>query len=148
MPIGEDFLNVRAYLTTHLRTGCEEGIIGWRTSVSVETQNYTCEMCVVRLGTAELIVGNCRSKTSFCWPRRQVLQLTASSHIPYEDIEFAITPEGKDTAVVITTRGLSFITLTRRYRRSIMLERAQFDQIESKSQSLAIPNEAINAIAQ
>src|SRR5215207_2386374 len=105
-------------------------------------------MSIVWLGAAKLIIRNCRTGASGCWATGQILELTASSDIPDKDIEFAIRPEGEDTAIVIAARRLSLITLIGRLGRSIILEGAQFDQVEIKGKHVAVPNEAINAIAQ
>src|SRR5687767_11556024 len=105
-------------------------------------------MRIVRFGSTKLIIRNCLSGAGGCWATGKILQLTTPSHIPNEDIEFAIRPEGKDTAIMIATRGLSLVTLARRFRCSIILERAQLDQIEIKGQALTIPDETVDTIAQ
>src|SRR5688572_25014456 len=105
-------------------------------------------MSIVWLRATELIIWNCLSRASGCWATGQILYVTASSHIPDEDIEFAIRPKGKDTAIVVAARRLSFVTLIRRFGCSIILERAQFDQVEIKCQALTIPEEAVDTIAQ
>jgi hypothetical protein len=64
---------------------------------------------VIRLRTPELIVANCRSAGTVF----QVLQLSASPVITELNVKLAVRSKAKDAAVVIATRRLGVIALTR-----------------------------------
>jgi hypothetical protein len=147
MSVGEDLLNVLPNFSTHIRARTVEWVIRWRTSIGVKTQNDSRKMGIVWLGPTELIVRHGCSGASGNWSTGEILQLTAPAYISYKDIELAIFPKRKHTAIVIAARRLTFITLTWRHRASVILEGAEFDQITIEAESTSTPEETIHAIA-
>ena len=71
-PIGEDFLNVRAYLPTNGGASGVEGVIRRGASVVVQPKDHTGQMRVVGLRPAELVIGVSRRRAL-----GQVLRLPA-----------------------------------------------------------------------
>ena len=102
-----------------------ERIVEWRAAVLVQAKNHTGQVRVVRLGTAELIIGSRRSAR----PVRQILQLAAPPVVAHEDVQLAIGPEPKDAAVVIAPRRLALIALPWRHGCTVVLKCTQHDQV-------------------
>ena len=120
MPVGEDLLDVLTHFIVDERDGrarLEERVILGRRAVGVEAQDRARQMGVVRLGAAELIVGN-----PFIVPGAvvdvgraagKILQHAAPAHIPDKDVKLAILAERENAAVMVAARGLFLIALIR-----------------------------------
>ena len=89
-------------------------------------------------GPAELVVGaaglrRARSTRFWSWPRRPVV----ADH----DVELAVGAEAQDAAVVVAA-GCSVGAV------GVRLERAQPDQVPVERQGAAVPDEAVDAVAE
>jgi hypothetical protein len=130
--VGEDLLHVRAGRAADRRAGGEEGIVGRRGAIVVQAKDHAGEVRVVRLRTAELVVGVSGRPTL-----RQVLHLPTATVVADDDVQLPIRTETDDSAVVITALRLLCVSL----------ERAQLDEIALERQRRSVPHEAIHAIA-
>ena len=94
MPIGEDLLDIFTDLTTHLGAGREERVIFRSCAIRVETQDHTCQVSIIGLRSAELIIWNhfvfAGAVIDIRGTTGQILQLTAPANIAHENIESAI----------------------------------------------------------
>jgi hypothetical protein len=115
-----------------------------RTSAFADTFAVKNGLSAGALRSAELIVELARTGRAI-W---EVLQLAPPSVVAHLDVELSIRAETDHAAVVVAPRRLRFVTLSERHRRAVVLERAQHDQVVVEPERCAVPDEAIDAIAQ
>ena len=145
MPVREDFLNIRADLAAHRGARGEERIVGGRGAVGVEPQDHPREMGVIGRRSAERVVDERRREERAI---RQVLHPAATSLIAEENVELAVRPEADHTAVVVTVLAPVIRARMARNRHVVGLARAELDQIYVASQRRAVPDEAIDTVAE
>src|SRR6185369_17221565 len=88
-------------------------------------------MRIVRFRSTKLVV---RNRTTAL----DILQEASSAIVAKDDVELAVRTKAHDTAVVITPRRLT----------SILLQRAQFDQIAIECECRTVPDVPIDSISQ
>ena len=120
-----------------------EGVVGRRCAVVVQAKNGTGEVGVVRLGTAEVVVGAEQGVTGLVRAVEEVLHPAAPAHITDEDVQLAVRSELDHPAVVIAATGRR-----RRFALEGWLQRPQLDNVDLLRQHGAVPDETIHPVAQ
>ena len=145
MAVGVDFLDIGTDFATHRRADCEEWIVGGCGAVRVEPQDDAREMGVVRLRSPERVVDDRWRQER---PVRQVLQPPSAALVAHEDIELAVRPEPHHAAVVVAVLVRVVRAWMAGNRNVVGLAGAQQDEILRQRQRRAIPDEAIDAVAE
>jgi hypothetical protein len=114
--------------------GREERVVARRRAVRVESEDDAGEVRIVGLRSAELIVRDSRPERAV----DEVLELSAASVVADDDVELPVRPEAKDAAVVVPAQGLA----------SVGLESTEPDEVAVERQSRAVPDEAVDSIAE
>ena len=105
--VGEDALDVAGRSRRRLqRPRSKNGLSVGRRAIVVQAEDHAGEMRVVRIRSAELIVGPDAGRA-----RRQVLQRTAAAEIADHDVELAVRAKRQDAAIVIAARRLLGVAL-------------------------------------
>jgi hypothetical protein len=110
----------------------------------VQAQDHAGQVCVVGRGAAEIVVGDLAAGI-----RDQalgdVLHPAAASVVADDDVELAVVAEAQYAAVVVAAqhgqRGISDVV-------AVVLERPQPDDVAVEGQRAAVPDEAVDAVAQ
>jgi hypothetical protein len=76
------------------------------------------------------------------------LQLTAAADVAQDDVQLAVGAERDHAAVVVAGRRLGRVALARRQRSAVVLKRPQHGHVLVEHQRRAVPDEAIDAVAE
>jgi hypothetical protein len=99
---------------------------------------------VVRFRPAELIVRDPGPEGTV----DEVLQLSAPPDVAEEDAQLPVRAELDHAAVVVPSLRLRKGAERRRHRREVLLDRPQPDQVPIEGERRAVPDEAVNSVAE
>ena len=119
-------------------SGAEERIIGRRGAVVIQSQYDAGKVRIIRSRSAELVVLHYWTGTSGGRAAWQVLQLTAAADVADQNVKLFVGAEAKNAAVMIAAGHLS----------GVRLKGAEADDVLRKDQRRAVPDEAVDTIAQ